>query len=597
MYWNTIVIILSLMLLLFLLWKETSRQNKAWLTARIIASAIAVLSLAFIALPLKIKKQSSYSNAITILLTEGFSADSLSPVLKANPDVKIYTTDKAITAFNAAYLPGLNDLMEKTTGTDEVHIFGYGMEEDELALLKMNPVVFHPAVIENTITDISWTQKIRSGEKLLIQGRFDNTASNPVKIVLSGFNTSLDSVILKPKQNSPFQLSTIPRHIEKAVYSITVLSAKDSLEKNPVPIEVISIKPLSILLLASSPDFENKFLKNWLAQNEYKFAVRTSISKSKYEKQFVNMPPLSLERVTGTLLEKFDLVIADADVLAALPATDIAAIRNHVESKGMGLIVKAGNAEKKSLYSVSFPLVESRDSIRHSIKLSFGDSSHSTSPLLIEQPLFIRHFPGTQSLFTDQQKRIVTNSKMIGSGKVIFTTIPNTFSWQLSGNSNDYTGYWSLLLTKAAKKIRLPETWNIKPALPKKNHEVELTLQSSGETIPQLQIGIDMVYPQQVLLLPFEWKASWWPVKTGWEPLIGNLGKDFLYVYDDNDWKGINRLQKLNATKKYAAQFHTGIKDHIKVAASETGIPKFYFFLIFIAFSGFLWFEKKYRNG
>jgi hypothetical protein len=599
MYWNVTVIILCLLLLLFLLWKEIKRPNKLWLSVRIIASTLSVTSLACLALPLTINRTAK-ANSISsyILLTEGFNSDSVQSVLKDNSNAKIYTTDKKINSFNPSHIPDAT-VFENLANDKIIHVFGYGVDESDLKLLNNAPIIFHPSSVANAVTNVGWQQQLKSGEQLIVQGTVNNSNSSTAKIILSGFNTNLDSVIVSAKQSSYFQLKTTPKNLDKAVYSITVLEGKDTVESEPIPVEVSSTQPLSILVLATSPDFENKFLKNWLTQNEYKFAVRTTISKDKFDKEYVNMPATSLERITPALLDKFDILIADASALSTLSASDLASIKNSVANKGTGLIVKADTiVNSSSFYSSSFPLVATKDSIQHTLRLNLSDTSEQTSPLKVEQPIYIRDVVGTQALVKDQQAHIIASNKMVGAGKVLLTTLTNTYSWQLSGNNKDYSSYWSLLLSKAAKRILLQEVWRVSPMLPQVSQEVLLQLQTSSSNIPQAQVGQDAVYMEQNIYLPYQWTATYWPTKTGWQPLMNNGGSTvWWYVYDSKDWKAVKAMDKISATKIYEREHHYNASSPSTITTEiTTEFPKIYFFVIFLICAATLWFEKKFNN-
>jgi len=161
MYWNLIVITLCLLLLLFLIWKEVKRSNKSWLGARVVASVFAVISLACLALPVSINQQQKKNTpAIAILLTEGFDKDSVIKMVNDHQEAKVFTANKNMNAFNATYITDVTFLKEFSA----VHVFGYGLDENEVRLLKDIAVVFHPALIKNYITSIDWTQKLTSGE-------------------------------------------------------------------------------------------------------------------------------------------------------------------------------------------------------------------------------------------------------------------------------------------------------------------------------------------------------------------------------------------------------------------------------------------------
>lgn len=598
MYWNIIIISLCTLLLLFLLWKETRRPNRSALTARLISTVIAVISLACIALPVSISRPRAINeNSIAIILTEGYRVDSAAKIIKAHKDPKIFTVNKNIKSFDARYVADIASFLQDSLKNDAVHIFGYGLEDEDLHFITNKGLTFHPTTVDNLITSISWTQTLRSGEEFRVQGRFQNSKRGDAKIVLRGFDTNHDSVIIKAGQTASFALTTVPKHIDKAVYTLSVLSAGDTLESNPLPIEVIMPETLSILVLAASPDFENKFLKNWLSQNEYSFAVRTSISKNKYDKQYINIASMGLDRITSSLLEKFDIVIADLSELKSLSSSDLGTLRSHVENKGLGLVVRAGNAEVSSaFYLQPFPLLASRDSTRHTLKLRLG-ATDILSPLKIEQPLYIRNVAGTQSLIKDNQQRTVVSRKMLGEGNIILTTIPNTYSWWLAGNDSDYTSYWTFLLQKAARKAEVSHFWKMNVDLPRVNKEIQLRFQSGNTLIPQIHTGRDMLYPAQDHLLRYEWKARYWPVKTGWQTLMYNdSATSSWYIQDAKHWQGIQATQRIYWTRKYAGENFKGTSSILN-SLDIVPIPKIYFFLLFVLFSGLLWFEKKYRSG
>lgn len=596
MIWNILILSLCLMLLAFLLWKEIGRKNRLSLIARIIASVSAVAALALIALPVtvnRIHKNADSSSAI--ILTDGFHKDSIQSFARQNPGVKLFSVDKSITS--ADFVADLSLLWESPFSISTLHIFGNGLYGHDLERVKKMNLVFHPTPVTNRITSVDWQQTITSGQKLVVQGRFNNASERRVKIILNGFNTNLDSAELSPGQHSTFELATLPKHIDKAVYFLTVLSAGDTIESNPIPINVEIPKPINILLLAESPDFENKFLKNWLADKEYGFAARTYISKNKYERQYVNISSISLGRLTPTLLDKFDVVIADLTELHALPSSDLSNLRSSIEGKGLGLIVKAtATRQSAGFYLSSFPLIETRDSIQHTVKLNGGNTPFP-SPLKIQQPVYILNRAGTEPLLTDQHARTLASSKMLGLGKVIITTIPNSYAWWLSGNKEDFASYWTILLNKAAKKIVSDHAWEQSPGFPRKDFEMNLRLHNEGERIPELQVSSEALYPHQHPFLPYAWSGRYWPAKAGWRAIISDAEPaSWIYIYGDADWPGIAAATKSIATKKYAG--NNG-NNHIskKNESVPVEIPKIYFMILFMISTAFLWIEKKYRNG
>ena len=598
MSWNIFIISLCLLLLAFTLWKEITRKNKDSLYPRIVATVLAIVSLSLIELPVTVRRlQKSVDSSTAIFLTDGFKKDSIQNFVKGNPGVKIFTTDKNIRFANADFIADPGHLAESPYDISTLHLFGYGLLEHDLRRLNKMNVVFHGTPVANRITKIDWQHNITSGDKLLVQGKFKNTTKGAVKIVLSGFDTHLDSALLSSGQTSNFELSTIPKHVDKAVYAVTVLSDGDTVEVNPIPVSVRIPGSINVLVLASSPDFDNKFLKNWLAENEYGFAARTYISKNKYERQYVNVPSAALGRLSPSLLDKFDVVIADLAELSAMPSSDISTLRTYIESRGLGLIVKVTSVTRSgSFYLSSFPLIAAKDSIQHTLRLHARNLIFP-SAIKIQQPVYILNRPTTDPILTDQHTRTLASSTQLGLGKVVVTTIPNSYAWWLGGNKDDYAAYWTTLLSTAAKKTVTDFSWERSPMFPRKDYEMNVRLQSVNDSLPRLQVSGEEIYPSQNPYLPYDWSGRYWPERAGWHALKNDdENAAWIYVYGDSDWQGIAATEKIRVTKNYAgANGGNSASKTTNIVPVE--IPKFYFLILFIISAAFLWFEKKYRNG
>ncbi len=597
MVWTISVISCSSLLLFFLVWKEARRANKAWRTARIVLSVSAVVSLALMAFPLTIQKQQVASTSGVALLTPGFNKDTLLQVVSSQKIRKIYTADKSVNFEGAVFVPDLTKL--KDSG-QTLHLFGNGLTEKETTELAGLPIRFYPPSLQNTFTAIGWHRQLPSGEALVVQGRFVNGGASPVKIILAGFGASLDSATITGNTDGLFTLRTVPAHINRAVFTLLALAGADTLASEPVPLEVLPTPPLKILVLASSPDFENKFLKAWLAEHQFQFAVRTTISKGKYDKEFINLSPVSLEGVTPDLLQKFDLVVADMPALRELSPPGVAALRGFLSGRGGGLVVKADNALRSPpFYAAPFPLSETRDSLQHLVKAVFPADDHRASPLKIAQPLYIKPAIGTRPLVYDHQGRTIAASVLWGQGKIVMTTVPNSFVWQLAGSTTDYYRYWTTLLTNAARPAAATGTWHYQPALPTVDEEVHLQWQGETEDLPLLQVGGAAVYPEQDPFLAYRWRGRFWPAAKGWVSAMAGQGTaNWWYVYGKADWQGVKAAGRIAATRQYAA-LHSPAGGLSPVAATTvaTGFPKIWLFLLLLLCCGLLWLEKKRQRS
>ena len=519
-HWNYIVVCLSLLLLAVLLWWEIRRVNKARLVGRVIATILMVAGLAAIALPITYASRSTTGHREGVFLTEGYDPDSARIYLSSRAEVK-----------------DLKDLH-----VSALHVLGYGLTEEERAIVPDIPVLFHPSSMHTGIVSLHWTRELLPGQACRIQGSFYNTTGGPVKLLLFGISSSLDSVEVR-SQEEAFELKTIPVQADRAVYRLAVAAGKDTMEQESIPVKVLEARPLKILMLAASPDFENRFLAGWLSEKGHSVVVRTAISKDRYDHTFLNTSAMAVDRLSSSLFDKFDVVIADAAELRATGPAEHAALWNTIAEKGLGLVIKSDT------------LNLSLDSVR-----------------------------------------------MYGSGKIMVTTLHTTYARLLAGERKEYAALWTRILQQAVREREVTERWHFSPALPEVDHPVNVLLQTAA-SMPQgwLEERNDddgsfvNLYLAQHPFLPFSWSGIYWPRRQGWQAMHTPKGEwRWWYVWKEGDWKNIHRLERLKGTQRWIAT-----RGERKGAVTEGGevhrllVPKIWFYLLFVLSGLFLWVERR----
>lgn len=586
--------IITLALLLgFIVFKEIGRKNKSNLIFRIAASVLAILSLFFIALPIRYDRKVSTGNGNTaVLLTEGYHKDSLT----AWKDVSLFSTDREITEKDKKvnYIPDIAYFLKSNPDYQTLHILGYGLESDELKSLKTKNLIFHPSALADGISSISWPGKIRSGEQLLVQGRYNNTTGTGVKLILQGLGTNLDSAIIGKETLGIFELSCIPKHLDKAVYSLIALADNDTISIEELPVLVKERESLRILILASSPDFENKFLKNWLSGQEYSVSVRTTISTNKYSTEFLNSRKNDLKRINTSLLNNFDILIGDMNELSRLSSTENQAVQNQVNN-GMGLIIKADAAEPgNGFYRNVFTIRENRKVIPKTLKLNWEDHSATKTVLQGSNSIEILAQAGTQSLVKNESGDILTNSKLSGKGRILLTVINDSYTWMLGNNVEDYSSFWTYILEKAARKKEYSESFAIN-SLPVINKKTGIEFQRETGTIPDIQINTERIAFMQHPVLSFQQTGSFWPAQTGWQSLQSeNTDTNWFYVFDEKAWKGVKASEKLKNTKVSIERSEENITtEKGAIQVYEDTISPIWFYILFLLCCTYLWLEVK----
>jgi len=587
-----IVLASSILVLVFICWKETKRKNKDRISLRQTASIVAVLALYFIAQPIRFQRKldPSRKNSV-VILTEGFEKDSLSKLR----NIPLYSTEYSVVEQNkdVNFIPDLAYFVQSQPDINKINIVGDGMEQHELEVFRNHQLIFHPGPVLGLNT-VHWNNTLRSGEKLVVQGSFLSKSNKTVKILLRGLNTTLDSVELKATQN--FELSTTPKLLGKAIFSLVALSGRDTLAQEKIPFIVASKTPLRILILSSSPDFETKFLKSWLYGEKYALAIRTNISKNKFSTEFLNVERMNLNRLSRALLENFDILLGDMAELNRLSAADNTVIQNQV-SKGMGLVVRADSVNGTGFYRKAFNIRQNRAIDQKNISLSWAGQTSKKASAPSGWALNIVPGIGEQVLVKDNKNHVFVSSKLYGKGRMIFSTVSDTYTWMLNNNSASYSAYWSHILEKAARESESLERWSISKTLPLLNSPTPILLESSVSNLPSATSGNSTLHFEQDPSQLFRWSADYWPSTTGWQIIRSANKESSWYVFDQNDWQSVRAAQKIKNTAKFISNSKTNTERAGRSIRTYTyTLPSVYFFMLFLVACGYLWVEGNWSR-
>jgi hypothetical protein len=326
------------------------------------------------------------------------------------------------------------------------------------------------------IVQADWPRALYTGERMVVRGRWRGR-SGPVKLLLMGMGAVEDSANV----DGEFSLGAVPPQTGKAVYRLVAVRGRDTIEQEDIPVEVGRGQPMKILVLAATPDFENVFLVNWLARNDQQVAVRTMVSRDRYQTSFVNMKPRPLERVTRVLLDGFDLVIADETVWDA----ERAVLLQAVEEEGLGLIVR-----------------------------------------------------------TDSLSRTMAGGKLMGLGKVFYTASDTTYVRVMAGQTAGYASYWAGLLRLVGRPGGPAVKWSWEPGEPRVGDEVELSVQTTG-TAPQGIVAqggrTASVYLAEDEVLGFRWRGRYWPDAEAW---VAVNDSNWMYVWPRGSWPAMDQAER-----------------------------------------------------
>ncbi len=593
-----ILLLLALLLLwIYIIYQEWFRANRGRRIWRLLAGTGAVLSLVLILFPIRLNKQNSRSQAI--VLTEGFEADSIQAFLKQrSKSVKLYSaTSVNSNLFRQAVLvedPFL--LADSLAKYDSVFVFGNGFYDFELEAFKNIPFQFRAARAASGIQSISWPKQIAAGAQWKIQGRYQNPDSGTVKLYLKNAKVILDSAIISPSAISHFELKTIPAFSGRGNYLLTVqANNKDSIDYN-IPFEIKPVKPASVLMLSSSPDFENRFLKDYLYQNGYQLVIRTNLSRDKFEYQYLNIEPVNISRINAETISNFEVLIADEGAIKNLGELALRQIVNQVQNKALGLLIRTTETSSAKPLMESFTLF-TKNSGEQRLQVQLSGSEEKLPVIVQEKPFYIRGSEEIVPLLTTQTNEILAAKALSGSGKIVLTTIGNSFQWALSGNQKQYEMYWSELIKSVLPNAPPDFQLQTLSPLPIINDPAEIQLILKTDSLPEIFAGNARIAVQQQPFLKNRWNGRWWPDSSGWNPFrkAGTDSIAWIYVHNSGDWSILKNIEKRKATEQMQNRVMLAGKDSARDDIFKKNLlaPVFYF-LLFILSSGYLWFEKKY---
>lgn len=589
---NQFAYILAVLLVgAFLIYQELKRTNKARMVFRVLAVIVAAASLLFMIIPIKYTDEKTTDSKVIAFLTPGVNISNL-------PDEVYYTSDSAILQqhgkLQISYMPDLLYHLQQHPEISGVKLYGYGLDVQVLNKLQDVKVTFHPSAAPGGIVSSSWPNIVPASEIFMVQGMYRNTGDKAVNLVLEGLGTRLDSVEIAAGKQLAFSLQCLPRQTGRAVYQLVARQNNENIETEPVPFQVVDRPKTKVLVLASFPDFEYKFLRNWLLENKYPALFRTRVSKDKFSTEQVNLDVNESTVISAATFKKYDLVIADDEELARLGA--VSAALNPQIAAGLGLIVRLNEQKSLSAFSRNFNITGTTDSITTTFVPVLTESRQHLKSLPVSQPLYLSANSSQKRMVEDQKGKVLVTTATRGSGRITATAIAPTYNWVLNGENAAYASYWSQLINQTSRKTSDDFYWKADPVKPTLNSQVALTFQSSPkQALPELNINGREISVQQHLSLPFYWQATFWPNQKGWNEFRVSPGaRQAIYVYDHTNWSSVEANRLIEKTTAFVKNQNKQAADSEKqITILEKSVTKWLFLSLFLISMVFLWFETK----
>lgn len=585
------VIVASAILLLICVYLDIKRKNKHWLAGRIVCHTLLILSLALLAIPLQYSvKEIQLKNKITII-TAGSNIDSIlkkeSKAYYADPSLRQILKSKAI------YLPDLAYHLAENPSIKQLEVYGYGLAQTDLDKLDATVISFHPAPLPNGVVSCSWPALVQQEEILSVQGKYQNHGKSPIQLKLVGFGVDLDSATIEARQNQTFTLKFQMRQKGKALLKLVALAKEDTVAKEVIPVQSIPKTPIGVTILSSFPSFEYKFLKDWWYAQSYPVALRSRISKDKFSTDFLNRNSFNLQTLTANQLQKEDILMLNQQEFDQSSAAEQQAIWQAV-ANGLGLIIWLDDPNPTGRIEKNVKRVDQLTADKVA-DLQLANTQLRLSGISTDLKWFLQLQKGQQALITNSRGQTVATEELYGAGKIVYTTLQNSYQWLLNGDKESYANYWTTLANAAARKKRNAIDFNSTNQFPTINQKATFQIVTQDAKVPAVNYLKKQVNITQNLLFNDQWQAQIWPTNYGWQTLnINGENKDF-YVFNSSDWKGVRHAETLKNNLDYTNHDNKRNSDQtIEEINSIKEVSKTWFLIIVILSASFLWFENKH---
>jgi hypothetical protein len=539
-----------------------------------------------------------------VLLTEGYEPDSLNALLdRLEPRPLVYTYQTEAPKSNA--VPDLYTFRQEQPQVQTAHVLGHGLGEQDLQALQDVRVVPHLSSMPAGLASITWPETITLGEAVTVAGQYTQEAADEqTTLYLQATGLTRDSISLKEIGQHTFLLRYTPKQEGRYTYTLVAKSGDKMDTLGLVPIQVNpAVKP-AVLLVSSFPLFEFKFLKNHLGLLQHKVALRSTVTKGKYQSEWLNMPQTDLSRITSKLLQQFDVVIIEPQALLELSSTERATLQRAVTEDGLGVLTIAGE-QLGNRTTAFFTNFQSKRLSQQDTRNARANWTNGTTAAAIPvSPYTLVSSEAVTGLIEEQGSNLLAAGRKAGWGTVAMSVVPQTFSWQLEGKQGTYASYWAHLLSSVAKREVQDKFWQLaKPQVPQRHQPLTLKLTdytlTAVSSIPKAtvrgtadttQTGMAL---QQSVHQPEVYEGTFWPRRTGWH-VVETQGMEPFYflVQDSAAWTHQAIQAKREATLQFATQQQRK-QTTSSTAYAEEQVPVIWFFLLFVLSSGFLWLEEK----
>ncbi|KAG1255307.1 hypothetical protein G6F68_010439 [Rhizopus microsporus] len=360
--------------------------------------------------------------------------------------------------------------------------------------------------------------------------------------------------------------SGVARAEGRSVFQLRLLDAEAHVvDSVPVPQQTVPASPVRLLVRASAPGPELKYLRRWATDTGLRVQVQADTGAG----LSVGDGAVSLDAAT---LARSDLLLLDERSLAALSAGQLATVRQALR-EGLGVLVRSAGAPSASarqrLHDLGLP-VQGDGSSRllelpgdgestilaarrgplaaGTLPTGYGEEadrrSHSASLPALE--VLALQVPGSSALLQDRAGTAIGGWRAAGKGRIGLLPMTDSWRWVLAGRDDRHGELWSsVVATLARAQGSADALWSPQPISWAGERQTLCGVQAPLQVFNEGGDGVPLVVDGATSTLRC---AGWWPRDAGWQRLQHGDSIVWRYVFDPRAATALHRQAMIDAT-------------------------------------------------
>ena len=519
--------------------------------------------------------------AATTIVLNGQATNQLDSLLEHYPAARVLSLQP-----HSRYskLEGLSYLSRYAAPGSRIFLLGEGLPEQEAAFLRGFAFHYLPAAGPAGVQQLYYQTRPRQGDSLQLEGSWFAPAANH-RLVLAQGSMGLDSIVATEKGIKNFRLNVPLFFTGRQLYHLHRISQQgDTLETYRLPLKVQEAASYQLALLTAYPEAESKYLKEFLGAQGLKLYYAAQLAPGKEIKEWINLPQQSVQ-YTPASLAAWDVFIMSLGAYIDIGRGRQQALTQAIQQSGVGLLLYP-DADQNSINWEGSQLRFAPESVRDTFSIAGERISLEYRPL--------QALPPGWQVVLRRPKGIVAASVRKGLGKVVAMGSQASYTMLLKGQEQQYQQYWSYLLQEVLPLEELKVAWEAgigaTQQLP-----FRLSL-SSQDSLPSILVtGPDQqpLYPASWQHAQFQdqWTVQFWPRQKGW--YTAQAAGDTLSFWVSEKAPAIVQAEMQQHLHERSVNLAA---EAFPESYEQKPVPLWWFYLLFLAGMGGLWYENK-RNG